>query len=103
MLVSILEALKAPDLTMDRNTVLHIALTSEFRLPEELSIDFEENFELSESHYGQRSLGRKTFNKFELQYSTIKWKLKEAFNLRLIDLYEHLKLSGTVFKQPNAS
>lgn len=45
--------MKAPDHTMDRNTALHIAISTEFRFPEELCIDFEENFELSESHFGQ--------------------------------------------------
>ena len=44
--------MKAPDLTPERNTVLHSALMTEFRFPEELCTDFEENFELSESHYG---------------------------------------------------
>jgi len=56
-----IEALKAPDLSTERNTVLHIALSNAFRLPEELCIDFEENFELSESHYGLKSAGRKKF------------------------------------------
>ena len=54
-------ALKAPDLTKERNTALHIALSNVFRFPEELCIDFEENFELSESHYGLKSAGRKKF------------------------------------------
>ena len=61
-----MEALKAPDLTMERNTVMHIAMLDEFRFPEELCIDFEENFELSESHYGQKPENRKKFKKFQI-------------------------------------
>ena len=48
----IIETLKASDHTNERNTVLHTALLNEYRLPEELGIDFEEDYELSESHYG---------------------------------------------------
>lgn len=31
---SVMEALKAPDLTHERNTVLHVALQGDYRLPE---------------------------------------------------------------------
>ena len=51
---------------MERNTVMHIAMLDEFRFPEELCIDFEENFELSESHYGQKPENRKKFKKFQI-------------------------------------
>ena len=83
---------------MERNTPLHLALTTEFRFPEELCIDFEENFELSESQYGQQPANRRLFRKFELEYSGVKRSLKEAFVLRMIDLYREFKLCFYIFK-----
>ena len=100
-----METLKVPDCTHESNTVLHSALINEYRLPEELSVDFEEEYELSESHYGQKLTAqtRRTNRKFEPEYSTIKKQLKESFLLRLLDLYEEMRLSNHALKQVNTS
>lgn len=99
----VLQALKAQDFTHERNSVLHVALTCEFRFPEELSIDFEENFELSESHYGEKSRSRRQFRKFEIEYLSVKNRLKESFIAKLIELLNHQELTLSAFKQVNAS
>ena len=69
---------------------------TEYRQPEELTSEFDELYDISESRYGASNYQ----NSKEIDYSVVKQKLKEEFVYLALKLAKELKLKN-ILNQPN--
>ena len=86
---------------MERNSFLHLALLNEYRLPEELTSEFDENYDISESRYGTSNQSRLNGKDTTVDCSVVRQRLKKDFIFKTLQLLKLLKLEQAVLKQPN--